>query len=508
MTDSLFHVRTAFLVIAILGGLQALGSWIALRASVGRTLTASQRLWIGGNVAVTGMGLVIGLRPQPAPLGHLLLSHALMLLWLGMCWGALRLERDQPPHWWRLGSLTVLSIAAYATILWTWGEARGTAYPAVLALAGSLCVAWQARALRLYGPSGGARLTMIAFSLTGVVLLVRSVDLLTSTSLNTSVTAGATQVFMAIGGISVFVLGNLGFLGLQIERLATRRLEAEVQQARAEERSVQAQERVQVLQGLIAERDLLIQRLQRLDAVQQQALLAASLPHELRQPLGALRLNLDTLVQRMDRDGAVPAELVNALDQDTERLSVLIEDFMSLITAPVAGTPANEFSRVDLAAVARNALEVVQPRARLSHVSLSLSTTGATTASTCAATVQQILLIFLTNALDAVCDLPGPREVRVEAVGTPDDVQVRVTDNGPGIAPHVWPHLFQPFAGGKPQGSGIGLALAHRLAQRCRASLSAHRPEGSAQGSGATLVLHLAHTDRSLAAGASDRQAA
>ncbi len=491
MNDALFHVRTAFLMLAILGVLQALGSWIALRANSRQALTLSQRLWVSSSLMATAMGLVIWLRGEPAWLPNLLASHLFMLVWLALAWSSLRLERQRPMHAGAAALLIVLSLSLYAALLHLRGEARVTPYPALVAMVGALVVASQARALARSESSDGARLTTIAFSLTALVVLVRGAAVLFSSTPATSVSLGASQVLMALGGTSIFVLGNLGYLGLQIERLTRQRLLAEVSQARAEERNWQAQARVDDLQALLEERDLLIQRLHRLDAVQRQALVAAALPHELRQPLGDIRLNLDALAQRLARDGRVSPDLLQALDNDAQRLSEMVEGFMDQISRPAAQEPAELLEGVDVGAVVQGAMAVIEPRARRNQVLLQLVLDEPLQVTTSAAMLHQVVLILLTNALDAVSSLPPPRRVQVRITLAPGEVQVSVKDDGPGIAAHVWPHLFEPFASSKVAGAGVGLALARRLARRSGANVSARASSDDPQHPGACFTVHL-----------------
>lgn len=83
--------------------------------------------------------------------------------------------------------------------------------------------------------------------------------------------------------------------------------------------------------------------------------------------------------------------------------------------------------------------------------------------------IQQILLNLLSNAVDALAEVPVPR--RRLAVGArrtaPGEIELWVEDSGPGIAPAARDRLFRPFVTTKKQGTGIGLAI-------CRAAVEAH----------------------------------
>ena len=65
-----------------------------------------------------------------------------------------------------------------------------------------------------------------------------------------------------------------------------------------------------------------------------------------------------------------------------------------------------------------------------------------------------------------------------------DRVEIAIEDDGPGLAPELESRLFEPFFTTKEKGSGIGLALARKIAESAGGSLSYRRP---GQG-GATFV--------------------
>ena len=102
--------------------------------------------------------------------------------------------------------------------------------------------------------------------------------------------------------------------------------------------------------------------------------------------------------------------------------------------------------------------------------------------------IQQILVNLIKNALDAISEAgqaDGRIEIHVLDAGA--DVQVSVTDNGPGVPAAFRPRLFESFFTTKPKGVGLGLSI-------CKSIAAAHggalRHEQPAEG-GSRFVLTL-----------------
>lgn len=77
--------------------------------------------------------------------------------------------------------------------------------------------------------------------------------------------------------------------------------------------------------------------------------------------------------------------------------------------------------------------------------------------------IRRVFGNLFQNAFDALAGRPDGRiRVRVRIVG--DEVETEIADNGPGIAPEVLQHVFQPFVTfGKAHGTGLGLAICDRI---------------------------------------------
>jgi len=82
--------------------------------------------------------------------------------------------------------------------------------------------------------------------------------------------------------------------------------------------------------------------------------------------------------------------------------------------------------------------------------------------------IQQVILNLAMNGMDAMMQVAKPREliIRTEKRGV-GEILVAVEDHGPGIAPETAARIFEPFFTTKPQGTGMGLAI-------CRGIIEAH----------------------------------
>jgi two-component system nitrogen regulation sensor histidine kinase NtrY len=87
--------------------------------------------------------------------------------------------------------------------------------------------------------------------------------------------------------------------------------------------------------------------------------------------------------------------------------------------------------------------------------------------------LNQVMINLINNALDAVSDISGDREIRIElSCFEQSRVRIRVTNNGPLIPPEILDRIFVPFFTTKKNGSGIGLSICQEIIKLHQGSLT------------------------------------
>ena len=218
--------------------------------------------------------------------------------------------------------------------------------------------------------------------------------------------------------------------------------------------------------------------LRRSDAAKTAVLHAVS--HDLRSPLTAIRVAAGGLesgsVELGDEDRAA---LLETIRLETARLQRLIANLLDLSRLEAGVAPATrELWPVD--ELVSRALDSLGPEAERVAVTLD---GDAPLVNVDAGQLERVLVNLLENAL-RFSSPSDPVELDVSSTG--DDVLVRISDHGPGLAPESLDRIFEPFEGGG-EGTGLGLAIARGFAEVNGARLWAEATPGT----GATFVLAL-----------------
>jgi PAS domain S-box-containing protein len=194
--------------------------------------------------------------------------------------------------------------------------------------------------------------------------------------------------------------------------------------------------------------------------------LASSLAHELNQPLGAILNNAEAaraLLERPLRDPAELREIIADIIRDDVRAGDVIRKVRGLVKGkdmrlePLAVGPLIQ----DVLGIMRSVL-------LMNNVSSALEAgPGLAPVLGDRVQLQQVLLNLITNAIEAMRDVPE-KKLLVRAVGRDArTLVVSVVDSGTGLREWAAERLFRPFHTTKPDGLGLGLRI-------CRSIIEAH----------------------------------
>jgi two-component system nitrogen regulation sensor histidine kinase NtrY len=186
---------------------------------------------------------------------------------------------------------------------------------------------------------------------------------------------------------------------------------------------------------------------------------ARRIAHEIKNPLTPIRLAAERIQRRAGQlDGDLQRVIVSGTDAiiaHVAGLKELVDSFHQYARMPVVSPRPVPIGRLlgEVVALYENLRDDVA-------VSLDVAT-GEVEAMVDAALLRQALVNLLDNAVEAMSGSGGQIDVRGRASGA--DLILEVADSGPGLPTEDAGRLLQPFFSTKGRGSGMGLALVHRI---------------------------------------------
>ena len=192
--------------------------------------------------------------------------------------------------------------------------------------------------------------------------------------------------------------------------------------------------------------------------------LAASLAHELSQPLAAIMSNAEAAQRFAGRPNPDMLEIREALDditRDDKRARGVIQGMRSMLKKQnVVIEP------VDLNQIATSVVQMVRNEATLRgmRIELALSPTAVVVKGDQVA-LQQVVLNLASNGLDAMMDTTAERRLtlRTTVESSARVGAIWVEDSGPGVSAEARDKLFQPFFTTKRTGLGMGLSICQSI---------------------------------------------
>ena len=208
--------------------------------------------------------------------------------------------------------------------------------------------------------------------------------------------------------------------------------------------------------------------------------LVRTIAHEVRNPLGSIRLGTQLLqhsdvefgshIETLSDDNVQLSqneinEYTGIIIKEVDRLNRFIEQLLAF------SKPTMEVAkRSDIHQLLDSSLAICRPELELRATTVITQYDDCPEVNVNEDGITQVLLNLFYNAIEAM-DTEGTVAIQTEYVPETDTVHVRVQDNGPGIAPEDVPMLFDPFYTTKQKGTGLGLYISQKILAEHRGSI-------------------------------------
>ena len=194
---------------------------------------------------------------------------------------------------------------------------------------------------------------------------------------------------------------------------------------------------------------------------------AASIAHEIKQPLTALITQAHACRRWINAEPMNVDKATNAAEnlvRESTRASAVVDRVRSLFSER---DPLRE--TIDLNLLVNDAVQLLYDEAVRRGVSIRLDLSDEPLwVRVDPVQIRQLVLNLVTNGMESTMETGRPRELAIRSeLSGPGQAMVTVRDNGAGLTERVMDKMFEPFFTTKPSGSGIGLSI-------CRSIVEAH----------------------------------
>jgi two-component system, NtrC family, sensor histidine kinase HydH len=226
-----------------------------------------------------------------------------------------------------------------------------------------------------------------------------------------------------------------------------------------------------------------MKRAERLSAIGQ---LSAGLAHEIRNPLASIA-GAASILRRNQQLDAKASKCVDIIDSECKRLNGLLTTFLNF-----ARPRPPRLQTVHLDTILDSVIELAQHAIGRKRIDFRRSIASDLPSIECdSEQMTQVLLNLVINATEASAE---GSVVTLAAERADDATNIRVIDEGSGVATEDVDKLFDPFFTTKETGTGLGLPVAHQIVGQMGGSLTAHRNPGRGMTFSIAFPLKRTHT--------------
>lgn len=207
--------------------------------------------------------------------------------------------------------------------------------------------------------------------------------------------------------------------------------------------------------------------------------LAAGVSHEISTPLNTIGGFCRIMLDEMTLDHPFYNDM-QIIEQESQRCRRIVQSLLQFSRAP-----SNAVAVVCINTLLQETLVLVGYQTATKKI--RIQTAYATDLPEVSADAMQLKQVFLNITLNAIDAMSGQGELHISTCTQDEQIVVRITDNGSGIAAEVLGKVFQPFFTTKTEGTGLGLAISYGIVREHGGDIAVE----SEYGKGTTVQLTL-----------------
>jgi C4-dicarboxylate-specific signal transduction histidine kinase len=200
--------------------------------------------------------------------------------------------------------------------------------------------------------------------------------------------------------------------------------------------------------------------------------LAASVAHEVNNPLQAIALHLQLVTE--EGLSEVAEEQMVVVRQELDRIARIVQRLLEFQRPKQVDRTQQNITKLLDEVLALAGKQLQQKK-------VSVQRDEPETLAPILANGDQLKQVFLNLVLNAAEAMPGGGHLQISICQNDDNINLSFNDTGHGLTPKVMEHLFEPFFSARHEGTGLGLAVSHEIITAHNGTMSAaNRAEGGA----------------------------
>jgi signal transduction histidine kinase len=272
------------------------------------------------------------------------------------------------------------------------------------------------------------------------------------------------STFILWGSLSMHLLTYIAVSSYLIQRLMKRELTARINLEKSSSENAE-------IKALLEEREGLISSLLIANKTAATGALSASIAHELNQPVAAISLNTEFIQRKLNEGETDPGglkEVITHIQQDNHRIARIVSTLRDIFRQEEI-----KASDIHLDELIEQIKPIITPQARDLKINLKFNLSVNQSIPLNSNEISQVIINLLNNSIEALSNANQEnKEIQIHTGVFGNYVELKISDNGPGVPDHLKASIFDLMKTNKKQGMGLGLWLCKHIVERHQGRIS------------------------------------